>query len=181
MPPHSKGGSRLGAPRRAGARGVVRAPDSQVSSKIIAFCTLMRFATQSCSISWPIALLPSDGYSRSRVDAPASVAGIGRLHEATGRPVLTAAAAGQSALEMPKLGHGVFTSALIDALHHGDRNGNGLIEVSELAAHVQDMVPKLVAGGEGRSAIELRGTGGGGQSARFGTTGGDFALVKQLQ
>jgi hypothetical protein len=83
-------------------------------------------------------------------------------------------------LQLTKLGHGAFTSALIDALHHGDRNGNGLIEISELAAHVQDLVPKLVGSGEGRSAITLRGAGGDSQSARLGTTGGDFALVNRL-
>jgi HAMP domain-containing protein len=122
----------------------------------------------------------TQGYSRSRVDRPASEAAIGRLHEATGRPVLTAAAEGQDALEITKLGHGVFTSALIDALYKGDSNGNGLIEVSELATHVQNLVPKLVNGGLGRSAI-ARGNGKGKQSARFGTTGSDFALVKRQQ
>ena len=50
----------------------------------------------------------TQGYSRSRVDRPASEAAIGRLHEATGRPVLTAAAEGQEAMRT-KLGHGVFT------------------------------------------------------------------------
>ncbi len=42
-----------------------------------------------------------------------------------------------------------------------DSNGIGLIEVSELAAYVQDLVPKLVAGGEARAAVAARGTGGG--------------------
>jgi WD40 repeat protein len=121
----------------------------------------------------------TSGYTRSRVDSPASEAAIGRLHEATGRPVLTAAAEGQEANETAKLGHGVFTYALLQALHHGDANGDGLIEVSELAAYVEDLVPKLVRGGEGRSAIP-RGAGSGGQSARFGTTGSDFALVARL-
>ncbi len=121
----------------------------------------------------------TNGYSRSRVGAPASEAAVGRLHEAAGRPVLTAAAAGQEALELTKLGHGVFTSALIDALYHGDSNGNGLIEVSELAAHVQDLVPKLVAGGEGRSAVAKRGAGGDSQSAHFGSTGEDFTFAKR--
>ncbi len=93
---------------------------------------------------------------------------------------MTAAAAGQEALELTKLGHGVFTSALIDALYHGDSNGDGLIEISELAAHVQDLVPKLIAGGEGRAAVATRGTGGDSQSARFGSTGEDFALVNRL-
>ena len=75
----------------------------------------------------------TQGYSRSRVDRPASEAAIGRLHEATGLPVLTAAAEGQDATELSKLGHGVFTSALLDALHHVRTDQNGLIEVSELA------------------------------------------------
>src|SRR5262249_43504843 len=84
------------------------------------------------------------GYTRSRTDAPASEAAIGRLHEATGRPVLTAAAAGKAAFEGYK-SHGVFTFALMDALHQGDSNGNGLIELSELVMHVQGLVPKLSA------------------------------------
>jgi uncharacterized caspase-like protein len=37
------------------------------------------------------------GHLRSRINAPASDAGVGRLHEATGRPVLTAAAEKQYA------------------------------------------------------------------------------------
>jgi hypothetical protein len=94
--------------------------------------------------------------------------------------VLTAAAEGQEALEITKLGHGVFTSALIDALHNARTDENGYIRVSDLAQHVQDLVPKLVAGGEGRSAIP-RGPARISQSARFGTTGSDFALVKRLQ
>ena len=52
------------------------------------------------------------GYARSRSDAPASEAALGRLHEATGRPVLTAAAEGNPAFEGYE-GHGVFTWALL--------------------------------------------------------------------
>ena len=123
----------------------------------------------------------TSGYTRSRLESSASEAAIGRLHEATGRPVLTAAAEGQAALEITKLGHGVFTSAVIDALRHGDANRNGLIEISELAAHVEDLVPKLAAGAEGRSILAARGpVAAEMQSAHFGTTGGDFSLVKQL-
>jgi Caspase domain len=81
------------------------------------------------------------GYTRSRTEVPASEAAIGRLHEATGRPVLTAAAEGKPAFEGYK-GHGVFTWALLDALKNGDRNGNGYIELSELVAHVQDQVQR---------------------------------------
>ena len=84
------------------------------------------------------------GYARSRTAGGASDAAIGRLHEATGRPVLTAAAEGKPAFEGYE-GHGVFTWALLDALRHGDRNGDNLIEVSELVSHVQDQVPRVAA------------------------------------
>jgi hypothetical protein len=62
---------------------------------------------------------------------------------------LTAAASGKPAYEGYK-GHGVFTFALLDGLHRGDSNGNGLIELSELVTHVQNQVPKFSAelGGE---------------------------------
>lgn len=121
------------------------------------------------------------GYTKSRTDAPASEAAIGRLHEATGRPVLTAAASGKPAFEGYK-GHGVFTFALIDALHNGDSNGNGVIELSELVAHVQVLVPKLSAklNGRGVSMIAVRGFKDDKQSAHFGSTGEDFAVVQRL-
>jgi uncharacterized caspase-like protein len=125
----------------------------------------------------------TNGYAHSRIDAPASESAVGRLHEATGRPVLTAAAAGRPAFKGYR-GHGVFTSALIDALFHGDTNGDGLIELSELATHVQNTVPKISAEMNGRGIAEVlthvlmkedRHT------AHFGSTGADFALVRRLQ
>ncbi len=82
------------------------------------------------------------GYTKSRTEEPASEAAIGRLNEATGRPVLTAASPGKHAYENYK-GHGVFTYALMEALHKGDTNNNGKIEVTELAAHIEKRVPEL--------------------------------------
>ena len=122
------------------------------------------------------------GHTHSRIDQPASEAALGRLHEATGRPILTAAAEGSPAFEGYE-GHGVFTWSLLDALRHGDRNGNGIIELSELVAHVQDQVPKIAAklNGIGRAAILVRGLTEGTQSARFGSRGEDFALARRLQ
>jgi uncharacterized caspase-like protein len=76
---------------------------------------------------------------RSRVDGPTSDASIGRLHEATGRPVLTAAAQGQSALEVQDIRHGVFTAALLDALHRAQAKEDGAIMLSSLVAYVQDL------------------------------------------
>lgn len=122
------------------------------------------------------------GYMRSRTDLPASEAGVGRLHEATGRPVLTAAASGQYAHEGIIAGsgdrHGVFTWALLDALRNGDRNGDGLIELSELVRHVQSIVPKI-AEGLARAAIAEPVLGV--QTPRFGSRGEDFPLVRRLQ
>jgi WD40 repeat protein len=124
----------------------------------------------------------TNGYAHSRTDAPASEAAVGRLHEATGRPVLTAAAAGKPAFEGYR-GHGVFTWALLDALVHGDSNGDGLIELSELAAHVQNTVPKISAEMNGRGTAEVLTLllGAHRQTAHFGSTGGDFPVVRRLQ
>jgi DNA-binding beta-propeller fold protein YncE len=122
------------------------------------------------------------GYLHSRLDQPASEAALGRLHEATGRPVLTAAAEGNPAFEGYE-GHGVFTWSLLDALRHGDRNGNGTIELSELVAHVQDQVPTIATklNGIGRAAIAVRGSTDGTQSARFGSRGEDFVIAERLK
>jgi hypothetical protein len=122
------------------------------------------------------------GHTQSRFNAPASEAAIGRLHEATGRPVLTAAASGRAAFEGYR-NHGVFTWALLDALRNGDSNANGTIELSELVAHVQNLVPKL--GAElsspargwsvvGPAAAETS------QAARFGSRGEDFVVSERL-
>ncbi len=123
----------------------------------------------------------TSSHTRSRFEGPASDAAIGRLHEATGRPVLTAAGLGQSALELTELGHGVFTSALIDAFYRGDASGDGAVSISELVAHVQYLVPKLIKDPKVRDEVIRRGSIGGVQSARFGSRGEDFVFVRRLQ
>jgi WD40 repeat protein/uncharacterized caspase-like protein len=126
------------------------------------------------------------GHTRSRTEG-ASEAAIGRLHEATGRPVLTAAATGQFAHEgvVGPSGdtHGIFTWTLLDALRNGDRNANGLIELSEIVTHVQAQVPRLAEQlkRNGRAASIVATPVFGKQSARFGSRGEDFALVRRLQ
>jgi WD40 repeat protein len=122
------------------------------------------------------------GRSRTVTDAAANEAAIGRLHEATGRPILTAAASGKPAFEGYK-GHGVFTWALLDALQNADRNKNGMIELSELVTHVQDNVPKASAelNGRGLTKFVTRGSTGDSQSARFGSRGEDFGLVRRIR
>lgn len=126
------------------------------------------------------------GHLRARAETAASEAGIGRLHEATGRSVLAAAALGQFAQEglIASTGeqHGLFTYALLEALRDGDSNGNGAIELSELVAHVQTRVPQLAAdkGGAGRTITSSPVLDPGQQSARFGSRGEDFTLVDRL-
>jgi hypothetical protein len=118
------------------------------------------------------------GYQRSRTDLPASEAAVGRLHEATGRPVLTAAAAGQDALEGGVGSHGVFTLALLEALRNGDTDGSGTIDLSEIARYVQSAVPKIAAD---LPPPKDAGPNWGKQTARFGWRGEDFVVARPLQ
>jgi len=72
---------------------------------------------------------------------------------------------------------------LLDALHNGDTNADGLIELSELVDHVQRIVPAIAAkfNGEGRSAAAIPEPVFGKQSARFGSHGEDFVVAKRLE
>ena len=58
-----------------------------------------------------------------------------RLAQATGRSIITASSGSAEAFEGYR-GHGLFTYNLLDAMDRGDGDGNGTIEVSELAAFV---------------------------------------------
>jgi WD40 repeat protein len=126
------------------------------------------------------------GAQYSRVDAPDSEAAVGRLHEATGRPVLTASATGKAAIEGYK-DHGVFTYAILEALSKGDTNGDGQVDLHELVAHVQKRVPQVSAEvgatGVGRGAITRPIDSAAPkylQSARYGSRGDNFVLGKVL-
>ena len=110
-----------------------------------------------------------------------------RVHQRHGcdgrnwRPLLTAAGLGQSAVEFKELGHGVFTSALMDSLHRGDSNGDGTISLSELVSGVEDIVPRLIKDPKARAEFVRRGAPVSSQTARFGGRGEDFAFVHRLQ
>ena len=69
-------------------------------------------------------------------------AAVSRLIRATGRSTLSAALDNQPALEGYR-GHGVFTFAMLDALARWGRNGDGLLQVTELIQHVDDLVPEI--------------------------------------
>jgi hypothetical protein len=71
----------------------------------------------------------------------------------------------------------------MDAFINGDTNGDGLIELSELVTHVQNTVPKISAEMNGRGIAEILAqllASESRQTAHFGTTGGDFVLVRRL-
>jgi len=121
------------------------------------------------------------GHTASRLNAPATEAAIGRLHEATGRPILTAAASGRAAFEGYKQ-HGVFTYALLDAFKNADQNGNGTIELSELVAHVQAQVARIGVelNAPTRGFVAMSAKTLSRQSARFGSRGEDFPVVRRL-
>ena len=104
----------------------------------------------------------------TRGEGLAQLAAVGRLIQATGRTTLTAAMDDQSALEGYR-GHGVFTFALLDGLARGDRNGNGLVEVTELLEHVDGLVPEITD-----KTWHVR------QTPRSLFQGSNFALTKQL-
>ncbi len=70
------------------------------------------------------------------------LAAMDRLTRAMGRTVLSAATDNAPALEGFR-GHGVFTYALLEAMGLGDASGNGRIEVTELASHIDARVPAI--------------------------------------
>ena len=93
---------------------------------------------------------------------------VGRLIQATGRTTLTAALENQSAMEGYR-GHGVFTFALLDALARGDLNGDGFIDVTELIAHVDALVPEIT-----ENIWQRR------QNPQYQSRGGNFVLTRQV-
>jgi WD40 repeat protein/uncharacterized caspase-like protein len=68
-----------------------------------------------------------------------------RIAQATGRNILTASAGDKEALEGFR-GHGLFTYSVLEALERGDSNGDGKIDVAELAAYVHAKVTALSDG-----------------------------------
>jgi WD40 repeat protein len=65
-----------------------------------------------------------------------------KLSQSMGRTILSATTDNAAAMEGYEQ-HGIFTYALLDALAFGDRNGDGHIDVSELANYLTTNLPKL--------------------------------------
>ncbi len=95
-------------------------------------------------------------------------AAVERLTRATGRTILSASTDDAPALEGYQ-GHGVLTYALLSALGAGDANGNETIEVTELAAFIDEKVPEF-----SRAAFGYR------QVPQMSIKWSDFALGAQV-
>jgi uncharacterized caspase-like protein len=86
-----------------------------------------------------------------------------RLTRSRGRVIMTASGPNEVALELPNLGHGVFTYYVLEGLKgKADRNNDGLVTVSELYEYVEDQVASTarLAGGRQRPVMkgEIEGT-----------------------
>jgi uncharacterized caspase-like protein len=86
-----------------------------------------------------------------------------RLARSQGRVIITASGPNEVALELPALGHGVFTYYVLEGLRgQADRNRDRLVTVSELYEYVEDQVDRAArrAGGRQRPLMkgEIEGT-----------------------
>jgi hypothetical protein len=86
-----------------------------------------------------------------------------RLTRSRGRVIMTASGPNEVALEIANLGHGIFTYYVLEGLGgKADRNGDGIVTVSELYEYVEDQVDKAarLAGGRQRPLMkgEIEGT-----------------------
>jgi hypothetical protein len=106
--------------------------------------------------------------TRSLDAALSQSAAVERLTRAMGRTILSASTDDAPALEGYQ-GHGVLTYALLSALQAGDANGNGAVEVTELAAFIDQKVPEFSA-----AAFGYR------QVPQMSIKGSDFALGAQV-
>jgi uncharacterized caspase-like protein len=81
-----------------------------------------------------------------------------RLTKTRGRLVITASGANEVALEPADLGHGLFTYYLLEGLSgKADRNGDGIVTVSELYPYVEDQVERKSRAAGGRQRPVMRG------------------------
>jgi len=81
-----------------------------------------------------------------------------RLTKSRGRLVITASGANEVALEPADLGHGLFTYYLLEGLSgKADRNGDGIVTVSELYPYVEDQVDRKSRAAGGRQRPVMKG------------------------
>jgi uncharacterized caspase-like protein len=81
-----------------------------------------------------------------------------RLTRSKGRVIITASGANEVALESAELGHGIFTYFLLQGLGgQADRNGDGVVTVSELYEYVEEQVDRKARAVGGRQRPLMKG------------------------
>lgn len=81
-----------------------------------------------------------------------------RLTRSRGRVVITASGPYEVALELPALGHRIFTYYLLEGLSgKADWNGDGIVTVSELYEYVADQVDRRARTAGGRQRPMMKG------------------------
>lgn len=81
-----------------------------------------------------------------------------RLTKSRGRVIISAAGPNELALELPDLGHGVFTYYLLKGMEgEADRDKDGIVTVSELYEYVEDRVSAHARKAGGRQRPIMRG------------------------
>lgn len=81
-----------------------------------------------------------------------------RLTKSRGRVIISAAGPNELALELPELGHGVFTYYLLKGMEgEADRDKDGIITVSELYEYVEDRVSAHARKAGGKQRPIMRG------------------------
>jgi len=81
-----------------------------------------------------------------------------RLTRSRGRVIITASGPNEVALESSELGHGVFTYFLLQGLAgKADRNGDGVVTVSELYEYVEEQVDRKARAEGGRQRPLMKG------------------------
>jgi hypothetical protein len=81
-----------------------------------------------------------------------------RLTRSKGRVIISASGPNEVSLELPELGHGVFTYYLLEGLRgKGDRNGDGVVTVSELYEYMGEEVQRKAREAGGRQHPIMKG------------------------
>ncbi|MEW6684439.1 MAG: caspase family protein [Nitrospirota bacterium] len=83
---------------------------------------------------------------------------LNRLAQAKGRVILAASEANEVSIERDDLRHGVFTYYLLEALHRGDVDGDGLITTNELFRYISEKVPEATGQNQHpvKKGVEIR-------------------------
>jgi hypothetical protein len=124
---------------------------------------LSRFSAERVVMLQDTCFSGSTGIGSRTIDTVAfrasiSEAYLNRLAHAKGRVILAASEANEVSIERDDLGHGVFTYYLLEALRHGDVDGDGLITTNEVFRYLSEKVPEATGQNQHpvKKGVEIR-------------------------